>query len=798
MRQQDLEQEMRDLGISRYWKTVERTKERELETNSPLGRRLLTESVGLLADEIKNWKRQVSQKPAAQRSSAFPYIDMLSPLLVAAITARTVIDSISVHRKITKTASTVARMLEDEVRWREYRDKYPDLWRHTEGQIKKISGYETKRRYIRNSEVYVDLQFDKWSPSIKVKVGMVLLELMRVATGIIDITTRTGMMGKRETYVHPTDELVQWIKNAHNYAEDLSPLYLPMIEAPVPWDGVYVGGYKTEHVAQRPLIKTQDRAHLDDLNAMGIPEPIGAINHLQNTQWDINTFTFDTMKYCWENDIEVGDLPTADGDPIPSKPADIDTNKEARRKWRKLAAGVRFANEANASRRLQVSKVLWTADKFRDHKLWFSWYMCFRSRMYPKPAPMTPQGPDVSRNLLRFGRGTVMETEEHEFCLAAQGAKAFGEDKCSLEDRVAWTYENEDIIKAVAEDPRGTTNLWGKADKPWGFLSFCDEWARYLKEGKGFTTKLPCGIDGASNGLQLYSLLMLDPVGAAATNVMPCDKPADIYGDVSDKTKRLLEASDHPYAKIWLKFGFDRTLSKRPCMVVPYSGTLYAVQNYVIEWFKDEIKKRKVVNPFGWEELYAPCAFISEKIWEAIGEVVGEARKAMSWFQDCSDIMIEQGLPIRWSTPTGFWVKQAYETWQRHSIRTIIGDVIRQHRIRVGTGTLDRRKARNAIAPNFIHSLDGSIGQLTSLDMFFLNIEVFNLIHDEYQTTATHIPTMRDCLLNNVVKVFEVDLLAKFYKELHTYLPNDIILPEPPERGDLDINCVRDSLYFFS
>lgn len=125
MRQQDLEKEMQELGISRYWKKVERSTQKEMETNHPLGRRLLTESVELLADAIKGWKHQVLSHPTGNRHAAYAYIDMLDPTLIAAITARTVIDAISMHKQLTKTANNVARMVEDEVRWRELREQHP-------------------------------------------------------------------------------------------------------------------------------------------------------------------------------------------------------------------------------------------------------------------------------------------------------------------------------------------------------------------------------------------------------------------------------------------------------------------------------------------------------------------------------------------------------------------------------------------------------------------------------------------------------------------------------------------------
>ena len=233
-------------------------------------------------------------------------------------------------------------------------------------------------------------------------------------------------------------------------------------------------------------------------------------------------------------------------------------------------------------------------------------------------------------------------------------------------------------------------------------------------------------------------------------------------------------------------------------MVVPYSGTLFAVTEYTITWFRDQMKKKQCDNPFGWEEIYQPCSFLAKVIWEALGDIVGEARRAMTWFQECSDICIANQTPIRWTTPTGFLVKQSYETWQNSTIKTIIGDVIRRHKINVGSGSLSKIKNRNAIAPNWVHSLDAAVAQKAVLDCEASGVSELNIIHDAFWTPAPSMPIMRESLINNVISIFNEDLLGGFKRELSHYLPDGIQLPDPPQVGNLDISRVRSSNYFFS
>ena len=174
---------------------------------------------------------------------------------------------------------------------------------------------------------------------------------------LIDQTPHACPYLEGETAVLPT----RW------YAEDLSPMYLPMVERPADWTDMYNGGYLTESVHPRPLVKTNDRNHLDFLNNADISQPMAAVNQLQRVAWGINENVINTLLYCWESEIEIGDIPSPVGQKIPSKPHDIGENEDARRKWRKAAARIHAENTSNESKRLQMVKIFWMAKKFSSH-----------------------------------------------------------------------------------------------------------------------------------------------------------------------------------------------------------------------------------------------------------------------------------------------------------------------------------------------------------------------------------------------------------------------------------------------
>jgi len=381
------------------------------------------------------------------------------------------------------------------------------------------------------------------------------------------------------------------------------------------------------------------------------------------------------------------------------------------------------------------------------------------------------------------------------------GANCFGWDKETFEEREAWVDNNHDELVAIGRDPLQYISKWSSTDSPWAFLAFCCDYARYAELGGEHLWTSPVTVDGSSNGLQLFSLLMRDPVGAKATNVSPSDKPQDIYKQVADLAIARLEVSaaeGNDDAKKWIDFGVNRTCAKRPCLVVPYSGSLFAGRDYTRDWLWDRLRADPDNNPWKNQEIYRPCALLAQALWGAIDDVVGEAKKAMAWLQQVSNVCVEHQVPIRWTTPVGFLCKQGYETYKNKSVKTIVGEKIRQHRIRVGQGKLSKVKNRNAIVPNWIHSLDAAIGMESVYRCSQQGIDEVSTIHDAYSTLPAFMGTLHRMLPNVAVDLFSEDLMGGFLQGITPFLPRNVKLPDPPERGSLDIETVRSSQYFFN
>ena len=797
MRQADLEKEMVSLGKDRYWAKVNRTRQKEVETYSPAAKRLLGESIEHLQRHIETWL-VISRSGPGRKHTALPFIEQLPTPVMAALTARTVLDGISQQRTLTSIAMRLGQYLEDEARAAKLREEHPGLFTDLFERTKKHTSYDSKRRLWYKTAKANNIFLPRWRGRDRCAVGLVLIELMRNATGLIEIETVTNIFSRSVTLVRATEELLEWLKKAHACHEILTPVYMPMIVDPLPWKNMWQGGYLSNEVRRRPLVKTYDKHYLEELDNAEMPEFYSAINSLQQTKWEINDDVLQTMLYCYENSSGVGNLPSPSERERPERPSDADWEvEEIQKQWRRDAREVHHLNAIDRSKRLHLTKVLYLAQKFSGQSITFPVQCDFRGRVYPIPVYLNPQGPDFARSILRFADGDPIESQNDANYLGVHLANCWGLDKKTITERLEWVWSNEDLFKAIFKDPLGTTTEWAEASEPWGFLAAAMDFGEFLFDGFGHVSKTPVAQDASNQGHQIYAMLLRDPVGAKFTNVTPSETPYDLYWEVSEIVIKKLKASDDLIADRWLKFGIDRSTCKKQVMVAVYGGKQQSCKEYTAEWYFDLIRSGKRPKMFK-DHPYRACIFLSKLIYEAIGEAVQSAQEGMDWLRKVAGICMEHDVIPRWSTPTGYLVKQLYEKQASMEVKTSIGQKIRRHRLQFGKGEMSPMKHKNAICPNFVHSLDAAL-MMKATNLAVLNdVRQFSMIHDSYATTAAKSGMLSSCLRQATVDMFKEDLMQNFADQITHLLPKNVELPQIPYVGGLDVEAVFDSQYYFA
>ena len=788
---------MARLGRERYQSRRHKAESKHLESTTPAGQWLLQNAVAHMAEGIQHWISVANSRPG-RRHRAVPYFELLPPELTAALVARCILDAVSHRKAATRTAMQVASILEDEVRYMALAESDPGLWTQVRKRVSKYMGYAVKRRNIVHLMNKMDHPFIRWTQADKLQVGTVAIELFANTTGLVEVRNRTTIFGKTRTEVVASDKTMRWLEESHARNELLTPVYLPCLEPPVPWESPFKGGFHTDALHKRTLVKSWDRSYLEELEQEEMPLLYQAVNTIQATEFTVNTWVLDVLEHYWERGLEVEGLPCRDNLEVPPQPADIGENDEARKRWRREAAAVHDHNARSRAERLMLAKVVKLAGEYREKPMYFVAQLDWRSRCYATSFHLHPQGPDYVKALLLFGKGKPLDTPEAVRWFKIHGANCWGETKASFDERVRFVEAHHAQILAVAKDPYGDS-WWQDADEPWQFLAFCHEYAQWHELGDKYISRMAVALDATQSGVQVLSLLLRDPVGAEATNCLPSERPQDLYQRIADKVISLLQEEDSEVARMWIEFGIDRSSVKRIAMTRVYNAALYSAMGYVREWAIDKAGDEKLLPT---ENDYRACLYLARKIWLAMDEVIAGAQQAMDWFSKVADICVQNQVPVRWTTPIGYPVKQDYRKFRSRSIKTRIGDTIRQHKLREETDALDRRKMLNGLAPNLVHSLDASLLFATVNLAAQQGVESFAVVHDSFATHAADAGVLSESIRQAAASMFSEDILLGFKREVESLLPPSCSLPELPAYGcgntPLDPACVQDSLYFFN
>ena len=800
--QEELNKSMVTLGVGRYRAKIESAKGRDAELETRYGQTLMRGALPKYTTQIEDWLKAVKDYATPARYQI--ELQLLEPKVIAYIATRAIIDSITKKRPLSQVAIYLGARLEDELRCRFLLENNEKKGSGILLGAKRRKGLNAKVRHVRSSmkqeaEKGLMPEYKKWATRDKANAGLNAVELFRSCTGLIEYNYVLERAGRRPTrFVAPTKELIDWIENYNDDRELIEPFWLPTVELPEPWTNIWSGGYpKDDRLPSVPFIKTSNMDYLRSIKG-GLEESMEAVNHIQQTPWEINAEVKPVLEWAWDNNVAIGDIPNRKDEEFPPIPSDFKTNKEANTNWRRAAAKIYDLNLSTKSRRLLTAKVLHLAKRFEGNRFFFPSNVDWRGRVYNIPSFLNIQNADPSRGLLRFFRSERVKTEEQARWLAIHGANTYGNDKVTLDERVAWAMNYASEAQLIADNPTKQLS-WKDADKPWQHLAWCFEWATYTREGR-VNTKLPCAQDATNNGLQLLACLTRCEETAYATNAAPTPAPQDIYAVIADRVVSKLRAdaaTGNVVARKWLDLGVDRKATKRPTMVYPYGGTFYSCRAYIDEWYQDRLRKDRADNPFNEGERYKVTGYLSKFVWQSIQEVFDKPTQCMKYLQGVAKVLTRAGKDVTWTTPSGFPVLQHYTKQTSKSVSTKIAGEATWVNFRDSTDELSVARAKQGISPNFVHSLDAAILTRTVTTANSLGIWDFACIHDSFGTHSPRSQDLADAIRTSASEIFSVDLLREFDDTLRRSDP-ELEYPELPEYGTFDPTTVKHSQYLFS
>lgn len=801
-----IEEESLNFGIARYRKDREKD-----ETNTRPGKRLLVESIRPLSTAISAWIDGVmSGKPTIHANLAYFLFD-IDPDVIAFLTARRVIHSMVKRDSLQTVAIKLSALLEDAVNFDKLKAESPRGYNQLQRKIKHTADQRYRHVVMRKQQKYAGVRTVKWGNRERVQIGLLLIDLMEhhVLVNGSPLFKRTlhsqGRALSSLYKLEPTEQAAHWLEQSHARCEVLEPVFMPMVVPPRPWTSPTNGGHLDPRLSY-PLIKTKGRkAYLQELAHAEMPKVYTAVNALQGTAWRVNKAVLGVMREAWESNMQIAKLPPREPLPLPPDAPPGSTEVEiATVKAEK--ARIHTDNAKLMSKRLSLAAKLWLGDKFSVYEsIYFPHALDWRGRAYPVTSYMHPQADDAGKALLEFSKGMPLG-ENGAYWLAVHGANCFGVDKVGFDERVQWVLDNESDIIASALDPLADGAFWQTTDEaPWRFLAFCLEWMSYtLMRDEGtdelFRSHIPVAFDGSCNGLQNYSMMLRDEVGGAATNLVPSEKPSDIYTQVANALETIAvrdAAAGVPGAAPWVG-KVTRKIAKQPTMTMPYGAGQFGYRQQIV----DALRKieQDTGKPHLDGEMWVCSGYLAASMKEALAGVVVKAAQAMEWLQKASQVVSEDGLPIRWGAPNGLPVVQDYREVLGECIQTeIIGQRVSLTLTREGD-KIDKRRQAQGIAPNFVHSLDASHMMETVCMGLAHGLTAFAMVHDSYGSHAGHADTLNRLLREAFVCMYREDVLTRFREELIGQLPPKLAakVPPLPSFGTLDPEAVKTSEYFFA
>lgn len=712
-----------------------------------------------------------------------------------------------------------------------------------------------KVQYARRA--YKDMGFtpDTMDTDNLYKLVTVLLEAVIKGSGYFEYkveANHTDGNKRPKKYLKAADWLVKaWAKSIDVMALN-SFKFSPCVIPPKPWEGIKDGAYYGVNAPFAQFIRVnmyQHNAFLDQYiqkcEQLDLTWLFKCVNALQSTPFIINERILNTMVSIMENHGGLGGLPRTDE--TPKVPHLIDPTPEELEAHKKRLVAYYKHERARVSKVLRTNTSLGCAKKYSKYeKIYFPWNLDYRGRIYPMSPALNPQGDDTQKALLLFADPTPLSSDEALKWFYIAGAGFAGLDKIPFDERIQWVLDNEDNILQSAASPL-TYTWWDEVagdESPMEFLSFCFEFERlrvYQSDhdgaAVGFKSGLPISFDGTCSGLQHFSMLLADEIGGKNVNLIPDEKVHDIYQVVADKVNVVLHqdaitgtADDYKkdkksgeyvldskgkkcivygtkeLATEWLsyaheKFGTDgikRKVCKRSVMTLAYGSRKYG--------FSENLKS-DIIKPWLDEHKDSPiflsrsqaANYMAGLIWDAVTTTVVKAVEGMEWLKKIAGMIGKNGEAVAWTSPNGLPIQQNKFVPNIEICRMRFnGGFVRIYIPKENTD-IDTRGQSQAIAPNFIHSMDACHMQRVIMNQAEKGNNNFFMIHDSFGTDIEHAEDLFKAIRTELVNMYKGhNYLEEWLADVEYLLPEEKEIPQMPTKGNLNLDDVVNSKYCFA
>ncbi|KAL6874119.1 hypothetical protein ACP4OV_014201 [Aristida adscensionis] len=693
-----------------------------------------------------------------------------------------------------------------------------------------------KRRKLSEAQKLVqqEMELEEWGTEAQVKLGTRLIELLLDSAFVQSPANQSPESSptflpafkhilrqpivengklKKKHWVIECDPLV--CSGFESTARHVDIPYLPMLVPPKKWKGYDQGGhlFLPSYIMRTHGVKDQKDA-IKSVPRKQLRRVFEALDILGSTKWRVNRRIHDVVEAIWSRGGGIAGLVDKGNIPLPERPESEDLDEIQKWKW-SLKKAKKTNRELHAER-CDTELKLSVARKMREEDgFYYPHNLDFRGRAYPMHPHLSHLGSDLCRGLLEYAEGRPLG--KSGLCwLKIHLANKYGGgiEKLSHEGKLAFV-ENQlpDILDSAANPVDGNC-WWLNAEDPFQCLAACMDLSDALRSPSPHraVSHLPIHQDGSCNGLQHYAALGRDYMGAVAVNLVPGEKPADIYSEIATRVLDVVredsmkDPSTNPTASLArvLVDQVDRKLVKQTVMTSVYGVTYIGARQQITKRLQEKglITDDKL--------LYDVSCYATRVTLDALGQMFQSARGIMAWLGDCAKMIASKNQPVKWTSPVGLPVVQPYKKYKNYMrnicvVESSFTGLLVLRFIRTSLQCLALRREGDAIAiqrqkaafpPNFVHSLDSSHMMMTAIACKEAGLH-FAGVHDSFWVHACDVDQMNQILREQFVELYNMPILENLLEEFQRSFPALEFPPCPPQ-GNFDVREVLTSTYFFN
>ena len=373
-----LERDQIRLGLKRLRKNTKDLEQKEYASASVYGIASIDTLLPLVVGRIKETNNRIKEgKTGRSFKEIQQYLSDLEPLAAAAIALKLTFDKVFSYKdgsnQLVNVCDALGHAVESECQMRHYEAKAPGLlnvlkknyWHRSIGTQQKVTVIQTlMNRY--EVEPWV-----AWGRSNRVKLGGWLLDcIMQTSNWFYKEKAQEGR--RRVNYVYPTPEFLDIKDQVMKESELFAPLAWPMLIEPNDW-GEKPGGYLLNEV-----MKGHEMVRRGDHTCIQGETPVAFLNKIQKVGYTINRFILDVADWMEKKERSIGKFIPIVNIPLPPKPPDIETNKEARKTYRRQAAEVMNTNASAFKRSCRTRMTMEAARRFKHKTFYIPWSFDYR------------------------------------------------------------------------------------------------------------------------------------------------------------------------------------------------------------------------------------------------------------------------------------------------------------------------------------------------------------------------------------------------------------------------------------